>query len=227
MVLEHELKKYDCNISYERLMAFKYSQEDTMEDIFNRYTNNIIISQALYPELSVLEIALRNAINNALKNCISETWLEDEYKNKKWLRQSDYETLKKAYETTKKECSRSNGKKNFTIGKVIANLNFGFWTSLCVKTYNGKIWNRKCCFKQIFPNYSAKQFTIGKISQQLDQIRRLRNRVFHYEQIIKNPQKTLELYNNIIQILSYLPGDNEKLLKNTSTFIEVYSSLYK
>ncbi len=223
MVSEHELAKYDCNISLERLKAFVYSQDDTIDEILERYTNNIIISQALYPELSVLEVALRNAIDTTLKSVISETWLEDEVKNNKWLRPFDYQTLKTVYEETKKECLYNN--KNFSAGKVIANLNFGFWTSLCVKTYNGKIWNRKCCFRSIFPNYKAKQFTIGTISQQLYLIRRLRNRIFHYEQIFKYPKNTLKLYNDIVQILSYLPGDNARILKKTSTFLNVYNSL--
>ena len=63
------------------------------------------------------------------------------------------------------------------------------------------------------------------ISQKLYLIRRLRNRVFHYEQIFKCPKNTLKLYNDIIQILSYLPGDNARILKKTSTFLNVYNSL--
>lgn len=225
MVLESELKKYDSSIGLERLKSFIYSPDDTIDDVLEHYINNVIISQALYPELSVLEVTLRNAIDTTLKNCISETWIEDELNHNKWLRDFDYITLKTAYEDTKNECQQNN--KDFTIGKVIANLNFGFWTGLCVKAYNGKIWNRKCCFKGIFPNYNAKQFTIGNISQQLYIIRRLRNRIFHYEQIFKCPKNTLKLYNSIMQILSYLPDDNSNILKRTSTFLNVYNSIVK
>lgn len=58
MVLGHELKKYTSNISMERLSAYICSDADNIEDIINRYKNNIKISQALYPELSILEISL-------------------------------------------------------------------------------------------------------------------------------------------------------------------------
>ena len=223
MVSEQELKKYDCNISVERLKSYLYSQNDTLDDAFEHYVNHILIAQSFYPELFVLEVALRNAIDTTLKTYISDTWIEDEVNNNKWLRPFDYKTLKEVYDDTKQQCIQDN--KTFTTGKIISNLTFGFWTGLCVRTYNGKIWNKKACFKSIFPNYHAKQLSIGMISQQLYQIRRFRNRVFHYEQVFKNPQNTLKMYNDIMQVISYLPGDNARILKKTSTFLNLYNSL--
>lgn len=221
MINQQELQKYDCNISKERLISFVYSQNDTIDDVIERYTNNIKVSQALYPELSVLEVSLRNAIDTTLKSNISETWLEDEVNNNSWLDAYDYQTLLKAYNDTKQDCLLS--KKDFTIGKVIANLNFGFWTNICVKKYNSQIWNKRNLFKAIFPNYTSKKLSINIISQQLYIIRRLRNRVFHYEQIFKHPKNTLRLYNEIMMLISYLPGDNINILKRTSIFLNVYN----
>ena len=223
MITEQELGKYACNISIERLKSFVYQQDDNINDVIARYADNIKISQSLYPELAVLEVSLRNAVDTALKSFISENWIEDEVKNNVWLDTYDYNTLVNAYNNTKQDCILN--KKTFSTGKVIANLNFGFWTNICVKKYNSKIWNKRNCFKAVFPNYTSKKLSINIISQQLYIIRRLRNRVFHYEQIFKNPKNTLSLYNEIMNLISYLPGDNFSILKKTSSFLKVYNSL--
>ena len=101
--------------------------------------------------MATLEVILRNSINAALCKHISETWLEDEIVNNTLLEENDYNLLISAYNTTRKECLSS--KKELTSGRVIANLNFGFWTNLCMKKYNSKIWNKIYFFKGIFVNY--------------------------------------------------------------------------
>ena len=216
--------KFAHTYSLERLQSFVYSENDTLNDIINNYSNNVKISQAIYPELCTLEIILRNSIDNVLKQHISKTWIEDEIKNNVLLEPYEYEILVNTYNDTKKECL--NASKDFTIGKVVANLNFGFWTNLCVKKYNAKIWNKPKCFYGVFVNYPHK-FSINNIAQKLYKIRRFRNRVFHYEKIFKYPDKTLELYNNILEILSYLPKDELEILRHTSTFLNTYNNILK
>lgn len=120
---EKELKKYASTLSVERLLSFKHSDDDTIEVLIDRYKTNLRISQALYPELSTLEVTLRNAIDTMLKSCISESWLEDELHQQKILANHEHEMLLTAYNDIKKLYSN----KNFTIGKVIANLTFGFF----------------------------------------------------------------------------------------------------
>jgi len=218
------MNKYNSTYSKERLSAYAYSESDTMQNIVENYSNNIKISQSIYPELCILEVILRNAIDSILKQNISETWIEDEINNNIWLDPSEYTALVKSYNTTKDECIAE--KKDFTIGKVVANLNFGFWTNLCVKKYNSKIWNKPKCFYGVFVNYPHKQ-SIKYIAKKLYSIRRFRNRVFHYEKIFKYPDRTLSLYNDILEMLSYLPNDDLEILKRTSTFLDTYNKLIK
>jgi len=225
MIDQKDIEKYTATYSVERLKSFIYSEQDTIEDVTNHYVDNMKISQALYPALCTLEIILRNAIDTILKIYISETWIEEELKNNVFLEKSDYQLLVNAYEATIKECKSSS--KNITIGKIVANLNFGFWTNLCVKKYSPKIWNRMCCFKGVFVNYPNEKPEIALISKKLYKIRKFRNRIFHYEQIFKSPEKTLELYNNILEIISYLPNDNLQILGKTSTFLDLYNDLTK
>lgn len=217
-ITKEELNKFAGTLSVERLLSFKQDNSDTVEMLIERYKNNIKISQALYPELSILEVTLRNAIDTMLKTCISETWLEDEIKQQKILSDHEYEMLLSAYNDIK-----TLYPKNFTMGKVIANLTFGFWTNLCSKWYCSNIWNKGCCFKSVFINYPSKINNIGIMATKLRSIRRFRNRIFHYEPIFKKPENTLRMYNEIMEMITYLPSDNMDILKETSTFLKVYN----
>ena len=224
MISEQDLEKYSTNISIERLKSFIRNDNDTIEKVLSRYVDNIQISQSLYPELSILEITLRNSIDSMLKANFSENWLEEEIEFNKILAEKDYNTLLSTYNSTKEECK--NNSKEFTQGKVIANLNFGFWTSLCSKQYSLTIWHKKKCFRSVFVNYPSKKQEISKISRHLYEIRRLRNRIFHYEQIFKYPTNTLKVYEKIKEFLSYLPdNDNSVILGRTSSFVDTYNRL--
>ncbi|MCM1265990.1 MAG: hypothetical protein NC200_07305 [Candidatus Gastranaerophilales bacterium] len=220
-ITKEELNKFITTLSIERLLSFKQDNNDTVDMLIERYKNNIKISQALYPELSILEVTLRNAIDTMLKTCISQTWLEDEIKQQKILSSQEYAKLVRAYNDTKESYPN-----NFTIGKVIANLNLGFWTGLCSKKYNSVIWTKKKTFKGVFINYPANlKERIHPISIKLNSIRKLRNRIFHHEPILSNT--LLNKYNEIMEVLSYLPCDNSNILKETSNFLEVYNKVSK
>ena len=67
MITEQELGKYACNISIESLKSFVYQQDDNINDVIARYADNIKISQSLYPELAVLEVSLRNAVDTSFE----------------------------------------------------------------------------------------------------------------------------------------------------------------
>lgn len=220
-IKKEELEKYASTISVERLLSFKQDDNDTIESLIARYQDNIRISQALYPELSILEVTLRNAINLTLCKHISETWIEDEIQQQKILAEQEHAKLLRAYNETMKEYKQQR----FTIGKVIANLNFGFWTGLCSKRYSTKIWHKKECFRGVFANYPSEAQQINMLSKKLTSIRKLRNRIFHYEPILT--KSLLNKYNEILEVMSYLPQDNGGILKDTSNFLDVYNKIAK
>ena len=52
--------------SSNRLSSYKYDINDTDSIALERYLYNIEVSKSLYPLLSILEISLRNRINQAI-----------------------------------------------------------------------------------------------------------------------------------------------------------------
>lgn len=220
-ITKDELEQFKNTLSIERIRSFIQDENDTLDIVLERYKNNIRISQSLYPELSVLEVTLRNAINSTLCKYISDTWLEDEVNQQKILQDQEHAKLIRAYNETLKEYKP----KDFTIGKVIANLNFGFWTGICSKRYSTKIWHKKECFRGVFINCPVKAQQINMLSKKLTSIRKLRNRIFHYEPVLS--KSILNKYNEIMEVLSYLPQDNSSILKDTSSFLYVYNETIK
>ena len=65
-------------------------------------------------------------------------------------------------------------------GRIIAELNFGFWVNLFDRPYT-QVHLRTG--KKQFPNATSPQRSIAKLRTDLNQIRLLRNRIFHYEPI--------------------------------------------
>jgi hypothetical protein len=224
MVDLKELSKYQSTISIERLMSFVLPEENpqniTLDVLITRYKDNVLISQAFYPVLSVLEITLRNSIDTMLKIKFGENWIENELSCQNILCDYDYNSIKEAYEKTK----QAYNDEYFTYGKVIANLSFGFWVNLCSKKYNVPIWTKQGCFRGVFVDYPTnKQEQIHEISKKLVSIKKLRNKIFHYEPILKHKDKILNKYDEMLEILSYLPTDNSDILNKTCNFKDVYN----
>lgn len=223
-----ELNKYQSTISIERLMSFVLPEENIEnvppEVLIKRYEENILISQAFYPVLSVLEITLRNSIDTMLKTKFGENWIEKELANQTILQDYDYKSLKE----TAEKIHLKYKNEYFLSGKIISNLTLGFWVSLCSKKYNVSIWTKQGCFKGVFVNYpNTKQEQIHEISKKLTSIKKLRNKIFHYKPILKQKDKILGKYNEILEILSYLPIDDTNILNNSCNFKNVYNSIIK
>lgn len=77
---QRTINKIQKTTSVERIESFAIDNSNNLDVVLARYANNITISQALYPELSTLEITLRNSINFMLKNLFGENWLAEEVK---------------------------------------------------------------------------------------------------------------------------------------------------
>lgn len=219
-----ELNKYQGTTSIERLLSFVLPEENPeklpLKLLINRYKENILISQTFYPALSILEITLRNAINTMLKTKFGENWIEKELSSQTILQDYDYNSLKETSKRVKLKCRDEH----LLNGKIISNLTLGFWVSICSKKYNVSIWTKQGCFRGVFVNYPhTKQEQIHEISKKLTSIKKLRNKIFHYKPILKQKDKILNKYNEILEILSYLPIDDMDILNKTCNFKEVYN----
>lgn len=204
-------------ISPERLKAYKLSEQDNFSILFERYIYNIKISETFYPILSILEIALRNKIYNAIDKLIKQDWLLSELQSQSLLLGNEHKILldasKKLYFKYKK----------ITKGALITELSFGFWVNLCKKAYKTIIWDKKGVFELVFPNFIAQNVMDRTkfISSDLKNILQLRNRIFHHETIINNKLGIQNCYNIAEKLLSYISKEQLELSQNISRFNDI------
>ena len=175
------IKKY---ISTERFRSYSGIDE---------YLENLVFSKKAYIPLSILEISLKNSINELLTEKLGENWLED----KSFLTN---DSLRKIDEAKKILFKRAEP---ISKSKIIAELSFGFWVNLFKKPYEMKLRTKD--IQKIFTNLPPKKEKMINrevIYKELNHIRNFRNRVFHYEKVI-NKDNYNQIFDEIDEVLFY------------------------
>lgn len=154
------------------------------------YSYNVQLSSDFYVSLHMLEIALRNKADKALIASYGENWLHsvvvltDPYQQK----------------CVKDACfalQRQN--KIATHSQIIAELNFGFWSSIFGRSSN-HLWGQT-----LRPIFNISGLKRSAIAEKLRDLRRLRNRVAHYEPILAQP--LIILRKDLLNLTFWLSAD--------------------
>lgn len=186
------INDYKTAISPQRFDSFRQPGFDDRQTLTN-YLWNMCLSESFYPLLQTFEIGLRNAIHNSL------TFIN---RNSLWFKQNFmYPKCLEGVQAAEDEL-REKGKDHTDVGRIIAELKFGFWTRLFNRHYQQPLWNNKTFLLRTFPNANAKDRLRHLMAVEVDEIRRFRNRVFHHESIIS--RKIQEMHDKILKILSWI-----------------------
>ncbi len=185
----------------------RYISEKRLQNYknFDEYKQNIYLSEKYYILLSIFEVTLRNSINYYLTSKISKDWLDSSILHE--------DTKKRIKEAKNKILQR---KEIVTHDKILAELPFGFWTSLFRKSYSNML--RIKDIQSIFPNLptkSKKMINRNILDKQLNHIRKFRNRVFHYERVI-NKSSYADIENSIYELLIYFDMEIYNFAKEMS-----------
>jgi hypothetical protein len=175
------IKKY---ISSERFRSYSGIDE---------YLENLVFSKKAYIPLSILEISLKNSINDLLTDKLGENWLE----NKDFLTNDSLRKIEEAKKILYKRAEL------ISKSKIIAELSFGFWVNLFKKPYEKKLRTKD--IQKIFTNLPPKKEKMINrevIYKELNHIRNFRNRVFHYEKVI-NKDNYNQIFDEIDEVLFY------------------------
>ncbi len=192
-----DVEKVVKSISFERFEPY-VKRTDTDEEALSLYWENIEESKKFYPILSVLEVILRNKIN---ESCIIH------FKNENWLLENLPPELSKQVKEIKDKLKKS--KKEITNSRVLAELNFGFWTILFNRKYAKIFWKP---LHRIFINTPKTNRKRTDISSKLNHIRTFRNRIYHYEPIIWNKEVLNQKREDILQLIYWLDTDTVEWL---------------
>lgn len=191
-------QQIEQGLSTERLAAYAVRHGSTAPDscaTLARYLLNMALCESLYSPLQLCEIALRNAIHHNLTSLMArEDWFDDpRFQLTPWA----------ATEIAKAKAQIIKSKKAVTAGRVVAELNFGFWTSLFEDHYEKQTPFLPSAFKAVFPHMPKSLHKRKERKADLEKIRILRNRVFHHERIVH--WKDLDAqHQGILDVISWI-----------------------
>ncbi|MEE9404459.1 MAG: hypothetical protein V3V20_06170 [Algisphaera sp.] len=210
---EDPWKKLEKSLSQDRLGV--YGQDGVSHRIIAaRYLWNIALSEALYAPLQMCEIGLRNAIDQAMCQMTGGSAWYDKALLTGWG--------KKQICKAKNDLGRS--KKNLAPGRIVAELNFGFWTSMFESHYE----TRKAYFlpggiKRTFPGLPKSKHNRKFLNKHLKEIRTLRNRVFHHERIL-HWKDLPDQHQAILDTIGWIHSDLIELTEMVDTFRGIHAA---
>ena len=203
--------------SPERIASFR-SKIHTDEDAISLYTFNIELSQSLYTPLSILEVCLRNSVHMQMVRKFGQLdWYESIGKVKA-LRP----LVSRVNQAKKSGAVTSTQKESIASGKVVAEFNFGFWTSLFEQPYELELWSN---LKHCFPHLEKSKRKRTTIDGALQPIRLLRNRVYHYEAICWNLTRLNETHLAINDLILWMDPTLQTWLTQVDTFPAVLAQV--
>jgi hypothetical protein len=140
------------------------------------YEWNLACSEALFGFLHGLEVAVRNSLHHVLSNDIGRPdWFKEGHP-------LPWPSVPRLLFTDAMNGmiidARTNAGAGAPVGKVIAELPFGFWASLTTSRFD-QLW--RVSLHRAFPHATVPRRVIH---WRLEVIRRLRNRIAHHEPIL-------------------------------------------
>lgn len=185
-------KKFTRIYSISRVSRYQKAANGNKKKAMAMYYANARVAQTFQPLISFFEVVLRNQLHYALAHHFNDVqWLVNQksgFMSDPSLTHRVKKTGKvKVNDFLKSEVERSErtlvGKKrNVTAGRVIAELNFGFWNSLYETHHYALLKGVPCTIFKTLPAGVGRK----EVNQMVKQIRDLRNRISHNEPLCFN-----------------------------------------
>ena len=203
------LQNLSKSISAERIDSYQEDDGQNADSItYGHYFWNIALSESLYPGLQVLEVTLRNSLHEVISSDVgTEDWFDS------IITPQDLPTLDEI------KTRLTDQRIPLSVGQLVANSNWGFWVSLFNRRYENVLWPQ--LLKEVLPFMPNSIRTRKNLSNRLNRIRRLRNRIFHYEPIWNRPNLG-QRHDEILETIGWINPDMLEAVKLFDGFPEVY-----
>lgn len=158
-------------LSPDRLKTYMEATGGNLLRALDLYKWNIALSGALFEAIAVVEVVVRNEIDNSLT-----AWAQS--------RGADWMDIAPLDEKGRGDIAkaRSRNAKNPSHGKVLAELNFGFWRFLVANRYLHTLWIPT--MSGAFPHLGGHPGERRKVVERsIERLWFLRNRIGHHEPI--------------------------------------------
>lgn len=168
------LSRLTAALAAERLDAYRRDGVP-VDTAVARYLRNVALCEALYPPLQLAEVALRNAVHGSLRvRYASDLWFESAA-----VPMAEWQRL----QVTKARQKLTDENKPVTAGRMIAELNFGFWTGFLNK-HQARTGLGFHLARHAMAHAPREARDLAALDARWTKLRDLRNRVFHHERIV-------------------------------------------
>ena len=100
-----------------------------------------------------------------------------------------------------------------TTGRVVGEVNLGFWVRLFSSAYDKTVWSRH--LKGILPAGTQR----GPLYSRLQSIKTLRNRIAHHQRIIGGKRDLRRDYEDLIETISWISPEMALWVSDTNCFL--------
>jgi hypothetical protein len=170
------------------------------------YLYNARVAKAFLYPLGVIEVTLRNAIDNLLVQKYGHSWhLSDNFR-KQILMPDGLVTLDTAIKRAGANAPRS---------QIVAALTFDFWSNVFRKEY-APLW--RTSLNIVFPNLPS-GITRHEIQLLVKSINKFRNRIAHHEPVLD--MNVTDIHSKIVQLVEYRCAETALWMKYHSTLATV------
>lgn len=199
-------------LSPERFAPYLQNTGGDIQGAVRLYEWNMAVSGVMYEALGILEVALRNALCRQLDahhGTLTGQWYDDPFHVLSDPARADIVAARRRV--------RKRGRPE-TPGRVVAELNFGFWKFLLAKRYEATLWTGH--LRLAFPRLQPQRRAV--VYRALDELHMLRNRVAHHEAIYNRDLRVDIL--TIYRLLDWIDEDLRTWAVSLSRFQPILAS---
>ncbi len=189
-------------LSPARFESHRASNFDSDEKIAARYLWNGELAESFYRPLQILEIVYRNAMDSAIREK-DKNWL---MVSPGWFQPYATDSLDEARASLKERSTRP-----LTHDRIVQELSFGFWTSLLNSKYETLFHG---IGEKVFPALPSRTRKVASV--RFENIRSLRNRIFHFRRIWNRPNLKKD-YTEILETIDWINSNARRLLLATNS----------
>ena len=206
---------FDNSFSSARMRPYYNRYPGKEKKALRHYRQNILLAEALLPSLSIYEVALRNALIRELERMAG---------HKDWYTYFSTVPALKALDGQVNVARRHIIKRGeeVTQDKINGELTMGFWVLLFNAKYERYLWKD---LRKAFPHMPKSKRQRKYVSAPLNDIRALRNRVFHNESISWSLSRLEALHRSILDVCSWINPALPLWIKTVERFDKVILSV--
>lgn len=179
------------------------------------YQCNLEIAEAFYPCLSILEVALRNAVNREL---VTQFGVPDWY--------SHFPTTpglgRLMKEITNAQNQITKRREIVSPPRVVAELTLGFWVRLFNAEFERILWKD---LRRAFPYLPKAKRQRHTVSAPLNSFRNIRNRIFHNEPVSWSFTHLQQIHDQLIEVMYWINKDLPAWAQPLDRFPRVLASV--